>query len=75
VGVGSDPGKASDKHSVDTVRTNLRNGDSYYTVGISSGRTAYVDPYDCRCGVKTIKSRPDAVTDNNLDHLRLCNWS
>lgn len=75
VGIGTDPGSATQRETVDTVRRNILNGERYYTQGERSGKVANVERYDCWCGVKTIRSTPDAVTDNNLDNLRLCSWT
>jgi|SRR4051812_5334931 len=75
VGIGTDPGKATEREDVTTVRANILRGDTYFTKGTSSGKIALVERYDCSCGVKTIRSAPDKVTDNNLDNLRLCSWS
>jgi hypothetical protein len=75
VGLGTDPNQATNRETVETVRANLLNGDVYYTVGPRTGKLAYVYRYDCPCGVKTVRSTADATTDNNLDSLRLCNFS
>jgi hypothetical protein len=79
VGLSSD-GKATDAsgapQSVADVRAAIRAGNRYYTIGLSSGRTADVEPFDCACGYKTIRSKADAVPDNNLDGgIRECNWT
>ena len=47
----------------------VEEGDRFYTVSPSTGKQADVEPYDCACGVKTIRSDPDHVTDNNLDNM------
>ena len=75
VGTGDDPSKASQRWTVQEVRDAIARGHRFYTVGLRSGKVAFVERFDCSCGVKTIRSRPDAVTDNNLDNLRTCNWS
>lgn len=75
VGIGPDPSRAENRETVTQVRTNLANGDVYYTVSPSTNAVALVYAYDCSCGVRTIRSASDAVTDNNLDYLRLCNFS
>jgi hypothetical protein len=78
VGTGSDPDQAANRWTVSQVRAALANGDRFYTVSPSTGKTADVRADDCRingCTIKTIRSTPDAVTDNNLDNLRICNWS
>jgi hypothetical protein len=53
----------------------IRRGEQFYTVSPSTGAIAYVEPYDCWSGYRTIRSKPDQVTDNNLDSLRACNWA
>jgi hypothetical protein len=76
VGTGNDAG-ANEQWTVEQVRAALRNGHRFYTVSPSTGLTADVRADDCRingCTVKTIRSTADAVTDNNLDNLRICNW-
>jgi hypothetical protein len=77
VGTGSDAGHANERWTVQQVRTALFNGDRFYTVSPSTGKTADVRPDDCPvtgCTVKTIRSKADAVPDNNLDNLRVCSW-
>jgi hypothetical protein len=55
--------------SVATVRHNIMAGaDKFYTFGYQSKMIAYVEPFTC-CGVETIRSESDSVTDNNLDNL------
>lgn len=78
VGTGSDAGRATDRWTVGNVRSALRNGNRFYTYSPSTGLYADVEPYDVWTGthwVLTIRSTPDAVTDNNLDNLRVCNWT
>jgi hypothetical protein len=76
VGIGSDADKADTSETVDEVRRNILFGtDTYYTLDVRSGKRADVERFDCWCGVKTIRSNPDAVTDNNLDKLRKCSWA
>lgn len=77
VGTGSDPAHAISRWTVAEVRSALRNGDRFYTVSPSTGRTADVEPYDAYVGntvVYTIRSTPDAIYDNNIDNLRVCSW-
>jgi hypothetical protein len=74
VGVGTDPAKASERLDVMVVRRRIRAGERFYTVSPTTGAEADVEPFDCWCGVLTIRSRPDQVTDNNLDSLRLCRF-
>lgn len=71
VGTGSDPDTANRQWTVTEVRAALRT-DSFYTqVGAN---LAWVETYDCGCGYKTIRTRPDASPSNNLDNLRQCSW-
>jgi Protein of unknown function (DUF3892) len=74
VGTGSDPAGADERWTVQQVRAAIADGTRFYTVSPSTGKVADVTRYDCWCGIKTIRSTPDAVYDNNLDNLRLCNW-
>jgi hypothetical protein len=74
VGIGTDADQATDSESVATVRASLAAGQVYYTYGERSGKVALVRRWDCSCGVLTIRSHPDATTDNNLDNLRACSW-
>lgn len=70
-------GYADIKHTKQQVISNIRAGNSYYTQGNVSGKIAYVEVVDCpyRCGMSIIRSKADAVKDNNLDYLRRCNWT
>ncbi|MEA2493393.1 MAG: hypothetical protein QOJ29_1304 [Thermoleophilaceae bacterium] len=77
VGIGDNEWRATRRETVATVRAAIRNGDRYYTVSPSKGWTADVEPYDVYVNgqwIYTIRSTPDAVPDNNLDNLRVCNW-
>ncbi len=56
--------------TVETVRFRISQGDSYFTSG--AGRVASVRSYDCYCGVRTIRSGPESVLANSLDHLPDC---
>lgn len=73
VGTGTDPDRASGKATVDEVRRRLANGEAFYTQD-AAGHRASVRPFDCSCGIRTIRSAADATTANNLDNLRACNW-
>jgi hypothetical protein len=57
--------------SVADVRRKIKNGDRFFTMD-TRGRAADVERYTCGCGRKTIRTRPDAVTTNNLDNLPAC---
>jgi hypothetical protein len=74
VGTGTDPSAADAKWTVTEVRTALDGDTRFYTVSPSTGAQARVFKFDCFCGYKTIRSHSDAVTDNNLDNMRACNW-
>lgn len=77
VGTGSDASQASNELTVAQVRSALTNGDTFYTVSPSTGRTADVRAYDAHVNgrtIRTIRSSPDAIWDNNLDNMRVCNW-
>jgi|HubBroStandDraft_1064217.scaffolds.fasta_scaffold417225_2 hypothetical protein len=49
----------------------MRRGDDFYTWSPSTGKRAAVEPWRC-CGIDTLRSNADAVTDNNLDDLPAC---
>ncbi|HVI69633.1 MAG TPA: DUF3892 domain-containing protein [Magnetospirillaceae bacterium] len=70
-------GRADEQHTKQTVIDNIRSGHHYYTYGATSRKTAYVEVVPCPqlCGLPIIRSKADAVTDNNLDNLRRCKWS
>ena len=72
-GVGNDPEKAEQKLTLDKILKTIDSGDSFYTKSTSTGKEAEVKKFDCgTCKRTTIRSTPDAVTDNNLDNLREC---
>lgn len=75
VGTGDDPDSADKKWQVGDVRDALDDGTTFYTKSETTGETAEVEKYDCSCGYKTIRTKPDERIDNNLDDLRKCNWS
>jgi hypothetical protein len=59
----------------------MRDYDSRTTTRFEDGvhygarKVALVEKFTCgRCWRTHIRSAPDAVTDNNLDNLRRCNW-
>jgi len=75
VGTGTDPAKATKRWTVTEARAAIAGRDRFYTVSPTSGAQADVEPFDCACGVKTLRSNPDDKTDNNLDNLRICHWT
>lgn len=58
--------------TVDQARAAIARGDVFYTVSRLTGKQARVLAFDCSCGVKSLRSNADAVTDNNLDNLPNC---
>jgi hypothetical protein len=75
VGVGTDPNSASERLTLYQVITAMDQGHHFYTQGMQTGKTAWVEKYYCSyCRQYHIRSAPDATRDNNLDSLRYCNW-
>lgn len=77
VGTGTDPGAATNRWDVMDVRAAIYRGNRFYTQSPSTGRTADVEAYDFHYNgqtIRTIRSTPDCVADNNLDNLRVCSW-
>ena len=75
VGTGTNAQHWDRTWTVKEVREALERGDRFYTVSASSGKAAWVRADNCRvagCTIKTIRSNPDAVTDNNLDNMSGC---
>jgi hypothetical protein len=68
------PTMVSLRQLVQEVRSRIAAGDYYYTVSPSTSLRATVEAYNCWCGVQTIRTKADAVHDNNLDNMRVCNW-
>jgi hypothetical protein len=57
---------------VATIRSKLTDGDRFNTYSPSTDKVADVHKDTCDidgCEVKTIRSDPDAIADNNLDNL------
>ena len=75
VGVGDNPEKATVRFTLAEVVQKITYGDTFYTKGPQSGKIATVEKYYCGyCLQYHIRSSRDAVTDNNLDHMRYCQW-
>jgi len=77
-GTGELEHRATTSWTVSEVRSAISSGDTFHTIGTSSGKRAEVRADDCRidgCTIKTIRSAADAVKDNNLDNLRTCNFT
>jgi hypothetical protein len=59
--------------TITQVYNAMDQGDTFYTHGEKSGKDAAVEKYKCpHCAEKTLRSGPEAVTDNNLDTLPAC---
>jgi Protein of unknown function (DUF3892) len=61
--------------AVEDVLTYMTLGHRFYTVGTESRVEADVEPFTCTCDFRTIRTKPDAETDNNLDALPECDAS
>lgn len=75
VGTGTTAEHYSRTWTVKEVREALKGGDRFYTVSPSTGKEADVKADNCNingCTVETIRSKADAVTDNNLDNIPSC---
>ena len=76
VGIGSNPQEADKRFTLQQVLNAFNSGDSFFTQGTQSGRVAKVERYWCsHCRKYFIRSKPDAIHDNNLDSLRRCNFN
>ena len=71
VGLGGDASGYTELITVDAARARIAAGTVLYTVSPSTGKGALVELYTC-CSIRTLRSHPDAVTDNNLDNLPGC---
>jgi hypothetical protein len=59
--------------TITQVYNAMDKGDTFYTCGETSQKMAAVQKYSCPlCDESTLRSAPDAVTDNNLDNLPAC---
>jgi len=75
VGVGADSEVPIRTLTLGEVREALRRNVLFYTRSPSTGAEVAVREATCGipvCNLVTIKSTPDAVTDNNLDELPDC---
>jgi hypothetical protein len=56
--------------TVTQVYNAIDQGDTFFTHGDKSGKSASVQKYKCpHCDQKTLRSAPGTLTDNNLDNL------
>lgn len=73
VGVGVEPTRYTQSFTLAQVLQMMTNGDRFFTQGVKTGKTAWVEKYVCTsCNQWHIRSTPDAVLDNNLDNLPYC---
>jgi Protein of unknown function (DUF3892) len=71
VGTGTDPNHANKLWTLQQVLNTMDAGEKFFSQGVVSGKQAYMEDYTCRyCNRRFIRSRADAVQDNNLDNLR-----
>jgi hypothetical protein len=70
VGLG-DESQWYQKMTVAQVRAAIAMGNRFYTYSPSTKLWAAVEPWTC-CGISTLRTLSDAVTDNNLVNLPLC---
>lgn len=73
VGTGTAPDSYDRKWTLSEVLQAISRGDTFYTMGRTSGRRAQVEAYTCTlCHRTHIRSAADRVEDNNLDNLSRC---
>jgi hypothetical protein len=73
VGTGTTPDHYDRKWTLADVLAAIDQGHTFYTKGKVSEKVASVAKFPCSaCGRTTIRSGPDAVSDNNLDSLSRC---
>jgi hypothetical protein len=54
----------------------LDRNDTFYTYGPQSKKVALVEKFRCQPhNFDTLRTEPDALTDNNLDNLPRCPWA
>lgn len=66
----SNASSPSTRLTVRDVYHRMDSGHTFYTYG--GGLRAPVQKWRCSCGTSTLRSGPDATTENNLDSLRSC---
>ncbi len=75
VGTGKKADQRTRTWTVKEVRQALEAGDRFYTISPTTGKEADVRADNCNidgCLIDTIRSKADAVTDNNLDNMPSC---
>jgi hypothetical protein len=59
--------------TITQVYNAMDQGDTFYTYGEKSQKSAAVHKYNCpHCDENTLRSAPEAVTDNILNNLPTC---
>jgi hypothetical protein len=72
LGIGTGQSWTPQRWTVDEVWAAIARGHRFYT-NDSRGRRALVERWTCtNCGLRTLRTRADDVTDNNLDQLPQC---
>ncbi len=64
-------GVGGSRYTVPQIYEFMDSGRRFYSESPSTGRLALVDKNRC-CNIDTLRSRADAIYDNNLDNLRSC---
>jgi len=73
VGTGSSASAVDKYWLLSEVLAAMDSGDTFFTFGERSRKTASVHEYVCPwCSRTHTRSSPDAVEDNNLDNLSTC---
>lgn len=72
VGTGLTTSHYDQQWTVAEVYRAMDTGHRFYTQSPSTGQIAFVRKWNCSCGRPTLRSNPDAVSDNNLDNLPAC---
>ena len=63
VGIGDNPEAASQRLTLAQVIQKMDTGDRFYTQGLRTGKTAWVEKYWCsHCGRHHIRSSPDSTS-------------
>jgi hypothetical protein len=72
LGIGTASSWSPTRWTVDEVWSAFDRGDAFYT-NDSRGRRGQVERWHCAtCGLRTLRTRPEAVTDNDVDRLPRC---
>lgn len=73
IGTGTVAGGITRRWTLPQVLDAIDQREEFYTQGETSGKQATVEAYHCHvCHGRHIRTKPDEVVDNNLDHLKKC---